>query len=121
MLMVLVLVITLAVARMPIATTTGGDPGEIALAPRPASEEDVLKSPASDVVTRIRFENRTSQALNLYWLDFEGHRKQYGSIMAGGEASQPTYVGHVWLVTDLAGEGVAIFVADRAPGVATIR
>jgi len=115
------LVLAVIATRIPPAIPVGGDPNEIGLAPRQPSEEGALKSPASDTVTRVRFENRSTRELDLYWLDFEGNRKHYGSIAAGAEIAQPTYVGHAWLLADRSGEGVAIFVADRAPGLAVVQ
>jgi hypothetical protein len=119
-LLLLALAIAMVLARLPPAMPVGGDPSEIGLAPRAAGDETGLKSPASDTVTRVRFENRSGRTLDLYWLDFEGHRKHYGTIAAGGEIAQPTYVGHVWLLADQNGDAVAIFVADRAPGLAVV-
>ena len=119
-LLALAALIALVVARLPPPMPIGGDPNEIALAPRSPSEEGALRSPPSETVTRVRFENRSGRTLDLFWLDFEGHRKHYGTIAAGGEIAQPTYVGHVWLLADGGGEGVALFVAERAAGLAVV-
>lgn len=95
-------------------------PAEIVLAPRPASDEQQLRSPGSDVATSVRFENRTTRALDVHWLDFAGQRKRYATVEPGSTYSNATYAGHVWLVAESSGEGIAIYVADPAPGVAIV-
>jgi hypothetical protein len=106
------------------AMAPGADPAaraaEIVLAPRPAGDESSLRSPGSDVATSVRFENRTTRALDVHWLDFAGQRKRYATVEPGSTYSNATYVGHVWLVAESSGEGLAIYVADTAPGVAIV-
>lgn len=50
--------------------------------------------------TSLRFVNRTGGEVKLFWLDSEGQRQGYGSLGPGETREQPTFAGHVWLVTD---------------------
>ena len=50
--------------------------------------------------TELHIVNRTRGPVSVYWMDFEGHRKLYGTLPPGGELPQSTYAGHVWVVTD---------------------
>jgi dipeptidyl aminopeptidase/acylaminoacyl peptidase len=48
----------------------------------------------------LSFVNRTAGKVVVYWMDFEGHRKKYVEIAPGGRHTQPTYAGHIWVLTD---------------------
>jgi hypothetical protein len=57
--------------------------------------------------TVIRFVNEASVEMQVWWLDFDGHKDNRGPLLAAGdEATQSTYQGHRFLVaaakTDLA-------------------
>ena len=100
--------------------TTVTTAAEIVLAARTPADESTLRSPGSDVATSLRFENRTTRALDVHWLDFAGQRKRYATVEPGATYTNATYVGHVWVVAESSGEGLAIYVADTAPGVAIL-
>jgi hypothetical protein len=55
--------------------------------------------------------NRTEGALNIFWLDFQGSRRLYRSVSAGGHATQPTFIGHKWLVATSDDRCIGIFKA----------
>jgi hypothetical protein len=57
----------------------------------------------------------------LYWLDFGGKRRDYGSLPARGRVTEHTFVSHIWLVAESDGKAVAIFVATPKPGLAELR
>lgn len=96
-------------------------PDEVLLQRRPASDERDLKSPPSSVTTSVRFDNRTARDLEVHWLDFDGERRRYAGLGAGKTFENATYVGHVWLVAELDGSGLALFVAEEAPGVGIVQ
>jgi dipeptidyl aminopeptidase/acylaminoacyl peptidase len=48
----------------------------------------------------IQIRNDLDQAVDLFWMDFEGRPRPYGSIQPGGIQSQSTFPGHSWLATD---------------------
>lgn len=83
-------------------------------------EEKTLRSGGSTVATAIRFSNQTEKELHLFWLDSDGKRHPYGVVPPHGRAAQNTYVGHVWVVTDISGKALAIFKAIAKEGIAVI-
>ena len=68
----------------------------------------------------VLFVNRTSQDLQIFWLDFQGKRKFYAMVPAGKTNSQNTFATHAWLVADKKGQGQAIFVSESEAGKAVI-
>lgn len=47
--------------------------------------------------------------MELYWLDEQGERRSYGRVRPGGERTQNTYAGHLWLVTDRVGAALGVW------------
>jgi dipeptidyl aminopeptidase/acylaminoacyl peptidase len=71
--------------------------------------------------TSLTFVNRTGEEVTLYWLDFEGRRREYGKLAPGGTRAQHTFAGHVWLVTrSRDGRALAVFEGQENPSVAVI-
>jgi hypothetical protein len=64
------------------------------------------KSPLSYARSTLRIINQTSQRLELYWIDFEGHRQGLGragtplAMAPAQEVVQHTFINHVFMVTD---------------------
>lgn len=85
-----------------------------------AHEEGTIRSIEGREATTIRFKNARSTPIKLYWLDYEGKRKPYETIMPGCSAVQNTYVTHPFLLTDQNERGLVIFVGQREPGVAVV-
>jgi hypothetical protein len=57
------------------------------------------RSPSAEAETALlTIENSCSEALDLVWLDTEGHERPYGVIARGAITSQPTFVAHVWVL-----------------------
>jgi hypothetical protein len=93
-------------------------PGEIEvtdLAPLPPKTEGQIRSRNDQPATQVLVINKTSKPIQMYWLDFEGKRRNYGTVVPGGVSSQGTYVTHAWLI-ESGGECLGIFVADRTIG-----
>jgi dipeptidyl aminopeptidase/acylaminoacyl peptidase len=90
----------------------------------PAPARPVSRAPKASrrtgAETEITFVNRTESEVEVFWLDFEGDRRSYGRVRAGGRKAQHTYAGHVWLVADGDGEPLAVFVAEEEPTLAEI-
>jgi hypothetical protein len=61
--------------------------------------------------TGMTFVNRSGQALQIFWLDFQGYRKLYRQLTPGDRFRQDTFIGHNWLVATLDGRCVGIFKA----------
>ncbi len=70
--------------------------------------------------TLITFINRTDGDVQVYWIDSEGERRYYATVLADQHHQQQTYAGHVWLVTDRDGKNLAVFVATEEAGDAII-
>lgn len=82
------------------------------------SDENNLRSALSSQQTTVRFQNQTDFPLHIYWLDFSGNRRPYGDVEAGAERIQPTFIGHIWVLTDTTGQCAGI--VQAAPIVATV-
>lgn len=80
------------------------------LVPQSAGLEKTLKSQNSNTPMRIRFINQTDKTLRIYWLDFSGERKPYGTIAPHSENDMNTFATHPWLLTDENDLGKVIFV-----------
>ncbi len=79
-----------------------------------------LKSPGSGAESAIVFVNRTKSDILYYWIDFEGNAAYYGSVAPGGEATQHTFDGHLWVAKDANGTSLAVFRAGETPGRALV-
>lgn len=79
------------------------------------------RSPTSLNETRILFMNDTTGPIKLFWVDYRGRRRPYGTLPALAREERSTLVGHVWVVTDAKGRDLARFVAARTPSSARVR
>jgi hypothetical protein len=85
-----------------------------------ASQEKAVKSLSSDTKAQITFVNKSGQRINVYWLDFSGHRVLYKMLEAGESYDQQTFLTHPWLVTDSGDNAWNIFLAGTQPTVVEI-
>jgi hypothetical protein len=72
-----------------------------------------MQSPASQNAVDIVVTNHRDEAVSLYWINDQGERVHYLDVDAGATKSQPTYEGHIWLVTDQTGNCIGLY---KAPG-----
>ena len=103
-----------------LSCAVGAEPVPARLVMLPPVRESTLRSERSDHPTVIHFVNRTGAELSLFWLDFEGHRRPYGTIGTAQPLRRTTYATHAWLLVDPAGKPVGLFVAEEQEGVAEI-
>jgi hypothetical protein len=68
-----------------------------------------LKSREGEVATTIRFTNRTSQVVRIYWLNYEGAQELYGYLQPSHSRSFDTYLTHPWVVADGSGDCISTF------------
>jgi hypothetical protein len=68
----------------------------------------------------IKFTNNLTHTIKLYWIDFNGEHKFYGEIVPNNSILQPTYIGHVWQVTDDQDHCLKILVAGKEDTTVTI-
>jgi dipeptidyl aminopeptidase/acylaminoacyl peptidase len=82
---------------------TNGDTGD--MNPRPSSRT----GPSTEIV----FVNPLHEELYIFWMAPDGSRVPYGSVTAGGQRSQQTFAGHVWVVSKRDGSLVGVFEATE--------
>ena len=87
----------------------------VVLPKRHAAEANGLKSIDSKVETSIKFVNRSGQTIKVYWLDYDGNRKLYKTLLARQLYDQETFLTHPWLITDENDKAWHIYFADAQP------
>ncbi|MDB4644723.1 prolyl oligopeptidase family serine peptidase [Rubripirellula sp.] len=75
------------------------------------AEMSVVRSNSQGERTPICFKNRLDKVLDIYWVMSNGDLRQYGSVGAGSERQISTFAGDSWLLKDMSGRSVAVFVA----------
>ncbi|MEM7437456.1 MAG: hypothetical protein AAF436_20050, partial [Myxococcota bacterium] len=86
------------------------------LNPDDCGEEEMLATFDTAVPTTIRFVNRTYEPYNVYWLDEQGVRRFYGSVVPRSEGNPvPTFVTQPWVVTS-GGACVGIYMPTERDG-----
>jgi hypothetical protein len=91
------------------------------LEPLPCDREPTLRSTSGDVPATVRFLNQRSEPVELIWLDYDGKRKDYGSVPAGSIHERRTFLTHPFVIATSSGACLEIRV-PRAPRYrATIR
>jgi len=89
---------------------TGFQPPSLASIGDPRPSED------GGAETQLHFENHTNDVVKIFWIDTQGQREQYQVLQPGDPCDQQTYAGHVWPVTDQAGNSLGVYVATRQRG-----
>jgi hypothetical protein len=64
----------------------------------PCANEANIRSPGTSEMVVIDLHNIGTTEATLYWIDFQGIRKQYAVIAPGLKLRQETYLGHVWVL-----------------------
>jgi hypothetical protein len=77
------------------------------------SLEAKLNAVASTQPIAVTFQNQTGADITLFWLDYNGHRKAYGTIETGKSRLQQTFVTHPWVVGDSSGKCLEIVMPGR--------
>jgi hypothetical protein len=81
--------------------------------PSRCDDVESLRSSAASQSISITFENQSSEAVDIKWIDYNGRQNLYKSLASGGTYVQQTYVTHAWLVT---GQNGACRIAFSAAG-----
>jgi hypothetical protein len=95
---------------------------ELKLKPQSCSAEDTERSHSSQISTNIRFINKKTFRVKVYWIDFTGKRQHYFDLEPDEIRDQQTFVTHPWLVTE-AGDNqpcINIFFPNEKPGIVII-
>jgi len=72
------------------------------------------------VPTVIVFTNKSQEVRKVYWLNFKGERQLYLTLKPGDTATQQTYVGHPWVVTDSQDNALGLYYPDGQKRVVTL-
>ena len=80
-------------------------------------EKEALKSSTAKIelhkttrtgeASNLKFINQLGADVDLFWINQQGEHVRYGGIRAEAEREQPTFDGHVWLITSRTGEHLA--------------
>ncbi|HEY1082952.1 MAG TPA: prolyl oligopeptidase family serine peptidase [Prosthecobacter sp.] len=79
------------------------------------STEKPLPSLNGGAPVKVMFQNRMTEPVQMVWVNAEGKHQSFSLIPPGGEFSQNTFSGHVWLVQDREGKRLAAVTASREP------
>ncbi len=79
------------------------------------AEEKGIKSTSGDFETTIKFVNKSERAVKVYWIDYDGNRKLYGTVKDGESYEGKTYLTHPWLITDADDNAWYIYFPDAQP------
>lgn len=86
-----------------------------AMAQSNCPEEQGLRSINSELPSAITFVNGTRDDVQVFWIDFQGAKQQYGWIAPGQSHMQQTYVSHPWAVYNRHGECLGVYFPEAAP------
>ena len=82
--------------------TTGGKP---------------LRSKHNYTKTEIEFENRLTEPVDIYWINYQGGRQKYYTLPPNQTRRQETFVTHPWIIEKVSsGEEVRRIVVDESIG-----
>jgi len=99
------------------------DPGTAGFAGDGAScaDEGFIRSVPSSRPATLIFHNARQRPVVVHWIDFDGDRRMQARIPPGGEMVQPTVAGHPWLVANLRGRCLGIYLPRGASRTVTLR
>ena len=78
------------------------------------------RSPSNSDNVSITFKNSFPRTVRIYWVDFEGGLKNYGTIPPRGNIMISTFAGHQWVLDFSANDLTGIFTASNYDCVAKI-
>jgi von Hippel-Lindau disease tumor supressor len=82
----------------------------------PAEEKGVRSQVGGDSVqTSMKFVNRSTNVIKIYWLNYKGKRILYGTLKPSEELQLTTYLTHPWLITDSDDNAKSIYFPDGQP------
>ncbi len=70
------------------------------------------KSAAVNSKARLMFTNNTVQKLKLFWIDYLGKARAYGTVSSYSKAIQKTFIGNVWKVETDKGKIIGYYAAS---------
>jgi hypothetical protein len=109
---VVILSATLALATDARASGPTPDPS--------CARESSLRSLNDNTPAVVTFVNHTSESVQAIWLNFSGHRVPYGTLAPGASYAQGTWVTHPWIVADLSGTCLTLYVTSARAATVTV-
>jgi hypothetical protein len=97
----------------PIAAVVGGY--STAHAPQLCPAELMVRSVAGTTPAQMTFINMRQEPISIYWLDYNGTRKLYGTVLPGQSFNQSTYLTHPWVVTRQNSDCLGVYMPDTQP------
>lgn len=70
--------------------------------------------------TVIVLVNHYTEPVKVFWVDTDGNHVAYGELAPGERREQHTYTGHVWLITNEAGDQLGVFEAAAKTSLAVV-
>jgi hypothetical protein len=110
---------TVVILSAPVALATGAR----ASGPTPdpsCAREPSLRSLNDNTSAVVTFVNHTSESVQAIWLDFSGHRVPYGTLAPGASYAQGTWVTHPWILADLSGTCLTLYVTSARAATVTV-
>ncbi len=84
--------------------------------------EKTLKSGTSGRAVRLAIENRSTEVIRIFWLNFKGKRQAYGSpLKHGANFRHGTYESHVWIITDQRERVLGLYVIGKTDARIVVR
>ncbi len=80
-----------------------------------ASLNQIRPSGRRGVESEMRFVNRLDEPVRTFWVDEDGRWVDYGEIPSAGRRAQHSFANHVWLITDMDRDPIAVFVVPDQP------
>ncbi|MEM9283411.1 MAG: hypothetical protein AAGA96_16430 [Verrucomicrobiota bacterium] len=99
---------------------TGEDREVITLQPMEDLKNDSATGDSGPAVS-IRFENKTDRPVKIFWVGFDGVRREYHTLLASRRYEQGTYGGHLWIVTGEDGKDIGWLRAINTNGKVEIK
>ncbi len=79
-----------------------------------------LKSVGGGAAAAVTFDNASKAFRVVMWVDGDGAPQTYASLNDGQSYTQPTFVGHPWLITDGPGNCLGIYLPSEGETTVTI-
>lgn len=79
-----------------------------------------LRSTHGDVPTQIKIVNNSGKPIKIFWIDYDGNRKEYGVFGDGEAFDQETFISHPWVVTDEADKPLGLYLPDAQKRIISI-
>ncbi len=104
------------------ASVSETSPNDFAtLSERSCNDAATLKSGNFTTETEILFMNQSENPIKTYWVNYGGGLEFYNTLLPGQEVLQQTALTHVWIVTDVNNQCLAIFEPVAEPARAVLR